>query len=94
MEEQLQRERAWAKQKEKWDLERAKDEAERQQLLNNMRDLEVQSVHEFMHPKRNPLAYSCPQYLFLHIFESIKLLPTRGLILPDSLVRSLTIATI
>ena len=41
MEEQLQRERAWAKQKEKWDLERAKDEAERQQLLNNMRDLEV-----------------------------------------------------
>ena len=39
--EQLQRERAWAKQKEKWDLERAKDEAERQQLLNNMRDLEV-----------------------------------------------------
>ena len=41
MEEQLQRERAWAEQKEKWDLERAKDEAEREQLLNNMRDLEV-----------------------------------------------------
>ena len=45
MEEQLQRKRAWAEQKEKWDLERAKDEAERQQLLNNMRDLEVQSFH-------------------------------------------------
>ena len=45
-EEQLQRERAWAKQKEKWDLERAKDEAERQQLLKNMRDLEVHSARD------------------------------------------------
>ena len=72
---QRQREKEWAEQKEKWALERAKDEAERQQLLDSMRDLEVPHAH-ITHIDRQLLIFSFTIFVEIYYF-AVRLLVTR-----------------